>query len=57
MQKKLLRIVTLMMIMISFTSCAIVEGIFKAGMSVGIFFVIAILVIIVFVISKISGKK
>ena len=57
MQKKLIRLLTLLIIMISFSSCAVVEGIFKAGMSVGIFFVIAILVIIVYVISKVSGKK
>lgn len=57
MQNKLTRIVMLLIVLMSFTSCAIVEGIFKAGMGVGIFIVVAILVIVVFVISKIIGKK
>ncbi|WP_291103914.1 MULTISPECIES: hypothetical protein [unclassified Flavobacterium] len=57
MQNKLTRIVMLLIVLISFTSCAIVEGIFKAGMGVGIFIVVAILAIVVFVISKIIGKK
>lgn len=35
-----------------FTSCELVEGIFKAGMGVGIFIVLAVIVLIVFVISK-----
>lgn len=57
MQNKLTRIVMLLIVLISFTSCAIVEGIFKAGVGVGIFIVVIILAIIVFVISKIMGKK
>lgn len=57
MQNKLTRIVMLLIVLISFTSCAIVEGIFKAGVGVGIFIVIIILGVIAFVISKIVGKK
>jgi hypothetical protein len=37
-------------------SCAVVGGIFKAGMGVGIFIVLAILVFVVWAISK-AGKK
>lgn len=50
----LLMVVTLSM---TVTSCEAVEAIFKAGMGVGIFIVIAIIAVIVFVISKIGGKK
>lgn len=39
-----------------FTSCELVEGIFKAGMGVGIFIVVAIVVAIVALIFKL-GKK
>ena len=57
MQDKITRIVMLLIILISVTSCSIVEGIFKAGMGVGIFFVVIILAVIAFVISKVMGKK
>lgn len=40
-----------------FTSCEVVEGIFKAGMGVGIFIVIAVIALIIFIISKLGGKK
>ena len=57
MQVKLQRILMLLIIMISTTSCSIVEGIFKAGMGVGIFIVVIIVAIVIFIISKIIGKK
>jgi hypothetical protein len=40
-----------------FSSCEVVEGIFKAGMGFGIFIVIAIIALIIFIISKLTGKK
>ena len=57
MQKKLTRLLMLLVVLLSFTSCSIIEGIFKAGIGVGIFIVIAVLAIIIFIISKIFGKK
>lgn len=57
MQKNITRVLMLSIILISFTSCSIVEGIFKAGVGVGIFIVIAVIAIVVFIISKIFGKK
>lgn len=45
------------LILTTFTSCEVVEGIFKAGMGFGIFIVIAIIVLIIFIISKLTGKK
>jgi hypothetical protein len=57
MKDKITRIVMLMIILISVTSCSIVEGIFKAGVGVGIFIVVIILAVFAFIISKIIGKK
>ncbi|MFV5700002.1 hypothetical protein ACM55H_16700 [Flavobacterium sp. ZT3R17] len=57
MQKEITRVLVLFIILLSFTSCSVVEGIFKAGMGVGIFIVIAVIAIVVFIISKIFGKK
>ena len=57
MQKKLTRLLMLLVVLLSFTSCSIIEGIFKAGIGVGIFIVIAILAIIIFIISKIFNRK
>jgi hypothetical protein len=57
MKDKITRIVLLMVILISVTSCSIVEGIFKAGVGVGIFIVVIILAVFAFIISKIVGKK
>jgi hypothetical protein len=57
MQKKLTRLVMLLIVSLSFTSCSLIEGIFKAGMGVGIFIVVAVLAIIVFIVSKIFGRS
>ncbi|CAM4275320.1 hypothetical protein [Flavobacterium terrigena] len=50
------KVITLLLISFLFTSCEVIEGIFKAGMGFGIFIVIAILVLIVFAISKMTKK-
>lgn len=47
----------LLAVSLSLTSCEVVEAIFKAGMGVGIFIVIAIIAVIVFIISKLGGSK
>ena len=58
MQNKILiRLSLLSLIAVTLTSCDLVEGIFKAGMGVGIFIVIAVIAVIVFVISKLGGSK
>lgn len=38
------------------SSCSVIKGIFNAGMGVGIFLVLAVIILIVFVASKV-GKK
>ncbi|MDN3672714.1 hypothetical protein QWY99_06550 [Flavobacterium branchiarum] len=57
MKIKLTTILVALIVSFSFTSCEAIAGIFKAGMGVGAFAVIAIIVLIIFIISKILGKK
>lgn len=57
MKDKITRIVMLLIILISVTSCSIVKGIFEAGVGVGVFIVVIILAVIAFAISKIVKKK
>ena len=57
MKNKIIRVLLLLTVVLSLTGCSVVEGIFKAGMGVGIFIVIAILAIILFIVSKLFGKK
>ena len=57
MQKQMTRILMLFVVLFSCSSCSVVEGIFKAGMGVGIFIVVAILAVIIFIISKVFGSK
>ena len=49
---------TSILVLISFllTSCDLAKGIFKVGLGIGIFAVIAVLVLIVWIISKFSKK-
>ena len=37
------------------SSCSVVGGIFKAGMGFGIFIVVAIIAVVIFVIAKLAG--
>ena len=46
-------IVSLILLSLMASSCSAVEGIFKMGMNFGIFLVLAILVIVVFIIMQI----
>ncbi|MBK0368929.1 hypothetical protein [Flavobacterium agrisoli] len=55
MQKIATRILLLLTVLFTFTSCEIVGGIFKAGMGVGIFIVIAIIGVLIFAFSKLFG--
>jgi hypothetical protein len=57
MQNKIFRVLLLLTVVMSLTSCSVIEGIFKAGMGVGIFIVIAVIAIIFFVVRKFSGNK
>ncbi|MFW0738207.1 hypothetical protein [Flavobacterium sp. T12S277] len=57
MQNILKRLLMVFVILFSFTSCEVIEGIFKAGMGVGIFIVIFIIAILIFIFAKVFGKK
>ena len=57
MQKTTQRILLLLVVMFTFSSCEVIGGIFKAGMGVGIFLVIAVIAVVLFLISKMFGKK
>ncbi|HEY4337998.1 MAG TPA: phosphatidate cytidylyltransferase [Puia sp.] len=41
----------------SFQACSVVGGIFKAGVWVGVVAVIFVVLLIIFLVSKASGKK
>lgn len=45
------------LISISLSSCELVGDIFKAGVWVGVLVVVAVIGLIIFLISKVSGKK
>jgi|BarGraNGADG00312_1021997.scaffolds.fasta_scaffold24715_2 hypothetical protein len=52
---KLIILFTLIMSLIV-SSCSVVSGIFKAGMDFGIFIVIAILIVIVYIVMRVRKK-
>ncbi|MFC4390494.1 MULTISPECIES: hypothetical protein [Flavobacterium] len=57
MQNKILRLLMVFVILFSFTSCELVGDIFKAGMGFGIFIVIFVVAIIIWIFAKMFGSK
>lgn len=57
MFQQISRVLILVLVLLTISSCSLIEGIFKAGVGVGIFIVVAILAIIAFIISRILGRK
>ena len=57
MKNKWINMLMLLLVSLTVTSCDVIEGIFKAGMGVGIFIVIAVIAVIIFIISKLGGSK
>ncbi len=53
--KRFSQILCLSLGLFLFNSCAVVEGIFKAGVWVGILFVVAIIAAVIWIISKFMG--
>jgi hypothetical protein len=41
---------------ITLAGCELAEGIFKAGMAVGVFMVIAVMALVIFLVSKVRRK-
>lgn len=56
MKKQTLIVVLLILFLTTFSSCSVVEGIFKTGMGVGIFLVVFVIALIVFFVSRL-GKN
>ena len=56
--KKFNYITILLLISMSFglSSCEVIGGIFKAGMGVGAFAIIAVLVLIIFLVTRVMGR-
>lgn len=57
MFQQISRVLILVLVLLTISSCSLIEGIFKAGVGVGIFIVVAILAILAFIISRILGRK
>jgi len=57
MKTKLTRILMLLLVLVSFTSCEIIGDIFKAGIGIGIFLVIVVVVIIIYIISRFFKRR
>ena len=57
MKKQLHFLLLFIFILTLFTSCEVIGDIFKAGMGFGIFIVVAVIAVIIFIISKLTGKK
>jgi hypothetical protein len=56
MQNKFTKLLIAFTILLTMNSCEVIGGIFKAGMGVGIFIVIAIIAVIIFIISRFFKK-
>ena len=57
MRNQFLTLTLLILMLSTFSSCAVVGGIFKAGMGFGIFMVILVLALVVFLISRMGKNK
>lgn len=44
--------IALLALLVTFSSCEVVGGIFKAGMGVGIFIVVLVIVLIIWLVSR-----
>jgi hypothetical protein len=51
----ILKALTIFMLSMTLNSCAVVEGIFKTGMGVGIFIVVAIVAIVGIIVVNVRG--
>ncbi len=54
--KLIVPVLLLILLSVSLTSCEIIGGIFKAGVGVGVFIVVAIIAVIALVIGR-AGRK
>lgn len=57
MKDKIVRTITLLMLLLSVSSCSLVATIFKGGMGAGVIIVFVLLAVLIYAISKILGNK
>ena len=57
MKKQLINYTLIISLLLTFSSCAVVGGIFKAGMGVGIFIVVLIIAAIIFLMNRMGKNK
>ena len=50
------RLLLVLLAGIALSGCELAEGIFKAGMAVGVFMVIAVVALVIFLVSKVRRK-
>ena len=55
--KKQATIALFLAFLLTFSGCSVVGGIFKAGMGVGIFAVVLVIAIIIFLVTRIGRNK
>jgi len=53
---RFIAVLSLLLLLVTISSCSVIAGVFKAGMEFGIFMVLAVLVIIVFIIMRLRKK-
>ena len=47
----------LLVVLLTFQGCAAIAGIFKAGMWTGVILVAAVIVLIIYLVAKMAGRK
>jgi len=52
----IITVISLFLMSVMISSCSVIEGIFKAGMGFGIFLVVAVIVLILYLVFR-FGKK
>ena len=57
MKNQSLLVALVILCLTTFSSCAVVEGIFKAGVGVGVFIVVIVIALIIFLVSKMGKNK
>ena len=57
MKNQLPVIAVLALLLSTLSGCQVIEGIFKAGVAVGVIVVVAVVGLIIFLLSKLAGKK
>lgn len=55
--KNSLVLMSLLVVALSLSSCGVIEGIFKAGVWVGVLAVVGVIALIIFLMSKLTSKK